>query len=150
MGFWATHWVEILFGLIAAGALGFCKYLGKQLKNYKTLLDKQDDEHLLLVIDKRLEPVKQDLEDLKDLLASAVHDEEELKNSLVSSYRFRLMQLCKIYIRQKYMTQEQYDQLSEFFKVYELLGGNGQAKALYERAIELPIVETISSLNDTK
>ena len=109
MGFWTTHWIEILFGLVAAGALAFCKYLGKQLKNYKSLIEKQDDEHLLLVIDKRLEPIKQDLEDLKDLIADTVHDEEELKNSLVSSYRFRLMQLCKIYIRQKYMTQEQYD-----------------------------------------
>lgn len=48
------------------------------------------------------------------------------------------------------MTQEQYDQLSEFFKVYELLGGNGQAKALFERAIELPIVDTIPTLNETK
>ena len=147
MGFWAEHWIEILFGLIAAGALAFCKYLGKQLKNYKVLLDKQDDEHLKQVIDKRLEPIKQDLDDLRELISDAIHDEEALKDSLVSSYRFRLMQLCKIYIRQKYMTQEQYDQLSEFFKVYELLGGNGQAKALYERAIELPIVETIPSLN---
>lgn len=147
MGFWTEHWIEILFGLIAAGALGFCKYLGKQLKNYKVLLDKQDDEHLKEVIDKRLEPIKQDLVDLRELLSDAIHDEEALKDSLVGSYRFRLMQLCKIYIRQKYMTQEQYDQLSEFFKVYELLGGNGQAKALYERAIELPIVETIPGLD---
>ena len=74
--------------------------------------------------------------------------------SQIKNYKFYLgyqanivMQLCKIYIRQKYMTQEQYDQLSEFFKVYELLGGNGQAKALYERAIELPIVETIPGLD---
>lgn len=150
MGFWANHWIEILFGLIATGSLGFCKYLGKQLKNYKTLLNKEDDEHLIQVIDKRLTPIKQDLEDLRELIGDAIHDEEELKTSLVSSYRFRLMQLCKIYIRQKYMTQEQYDQLSEFFKVYELLGGNGQAKALYERAIELPIVDTIPTLNETK
>lgn len=91
MGFWANHWIEILFGLIAAGSLGFCKYLGKQLKNYKTLLEKEDDEHLIQVIDKRLTPIKQDLEDLRELIGDAIHDEEELKSSLVSSYRFRLM-----------------------------------------------------------
>ena len=77
------------------------------------------------------------------MLADAIDDEQNLKHNLLSSYRFRLMQLCKIYIRQQYITQDQYDQLSEFFKIYELLGGNGQAKEYYERAIELPIVETI-------
>lgn len=144
MGFWAEYWIEILFGLIAAGALGFCKFAWSKVKNYKELLSKQDDQYMIEIIDKRLEPIKQDLQDLREILASAIDEEEHLKDSLVSSYKFRLIQLCKIYIRQKYLTQEQYDQLSEFFKVYELLGGNGQAKEYYERAIELPIVEEIS------
>ena len=37
------------------------------------------------------------------------------------------------------MTQEQYDQLSEFYKLYTALGGNGQAKEYYEKAIKLEI-----------
>ena len=37
------------------------------------------------------------------------------------------------------MTQDQYEQLSEFFKLYEALGGNGQAKQYYERTIKLEI-----------
>jgi hypothetical protein len=37
------------------------------------------------------------------------------------------------------MTQEQYDQLSEFYRIYSGLGGNGQAKEYYELALELPI-----------
>lgn len=60
---------------------------------------------------------------------------------IVSSYRFRLIQLCKIYIRQKYITQDQYDQLTEFYKVYVGFGGNGQAKEYYEKAIALPFAE---------
>lgn len=35
--------------------------------------------------------------------------------------------------------QEQYDQLSEFYRIYSGLGGNGQAKEYYELALELPI-----------
>lgn len=36
----------------------------------------------------------------------------------------------------------QYEQLSEFYRVYEGLGGNGQAKEYYERAIKLPMTDT--------
>ena len=60
-------------------------------------------------------------------------------NLIVASYRFRLIQLCKIYLKQRYITQDQYDQLTEFYKVYEGLGGNGQAKDYYEKAVRLEI-----------
>ena len=144
----AKYWLELLFALITAGALSFCKYTWARMKKYKELIDKTNDEHLIVVIDQRIQPIKQELQDLSDMLADAIDDEQNLKQNLLGSYRFRLMQLCKIYIRQKYITQDQYDQLSEFFKIYELLGGNGQAKEYYERAIELPIVETIPLVQD--
>lgn len=37
------------------------------------------------------------------------------------------------------MTSEELEQLTEFFKVYSDLGGNGKAKMMYERTLELPI-----------
>ena len=37
------------------------------------------------------------------------------------------------------MTQKQYDQLVEFYKLYVGLGGNGQAKEYYEKAMVLEI-----------
>ena len=144
----AKYWLELVFALITAGALSFCRYSWGKMKKYKGIINQANDEHLLQVIDQRLEPIKQDLIDLRDILADAIDDEQNLKQSLLGSYRFRLMQLCRIYIKQRYITQDQYDQLSEFFKIYELLGGNGQAKEYYERAIELPIVETIPLVQD--
>jgi hypothetical protein len=39
------------------------------------------------------------------------------------------------------MTQDQYDQLTEFYKLYEGLGGNGQAKEYYEKTVKLEIRE---------
>ena len=51
------------------------------------------------------------------------------------------IQLCKLYLKQGYMTQPQYDQLSEFFKLYSNLGGNGQAKEYYEKTMKLQIKE---------
>ena len=38
------------------------------------------------------------------------------------------------------MSFEQYDQLNEFYHLYTGLGGNGEAKALYERVIKLDIL----------
>ena len=58
---------------------------------------------------------------------------------ILASYRFRLTQLCKAYIQQGFMTNGEYEQLVEFYKVYTGLGGNGQVKTYYERAVQLPV-----------
>lgn len=60
---------------------------------------------------------------------------------IIASYRYRLIQLCKEFIKQGFMTPKQYDQLIEFYKVYFGLGGNGPAKQYYDKAIALPVKE---------
>jgi hypothetical protein len=55
--FVTEHLVEILFGLVSAGALAFCKYLHSQLKNYKKLLAESKDIELEKTIDSRIEPI---------------------------------------------------------------------------------------------
>ena len=57
---------------------------------------------------------------------------------IIASYRFRLVQLCKGFLAQGYITTGQMEQLTEFYKLYTGLGGNGQAKVYYEKAIALP------------
>ena len=49
--------------------------------------------------------------------------------------------LCKEFIKQGYLTPEQYDQLSEFYITYTGLGGNGQAQEYYEMAVKLHVRE---------
>lgn len=56
------------------------------------------------------------------------------------SYRYRLVTLCRTYLRQGFITAEQFEQLNEFFTVYRAIGGNGQAETYYNRVIALPIV----------
>lgn len=137
--FLGNHLVEILFGLIAAGALAFCKYLHSQIKNYKKLLDEKKDERMETAIDERLEPIVAEIEELRKYIRDVGQVEKHHMDLIVSSYRFRLVQLCKEFIRQGYITQLQYDQLTEFYKLYEALGGNGQAKDYYDKAIMLDI-----------
>lgn len=137
--FITEHLVEILFGLVSAGALAFCKYLHSQLKNYKKLLAESKDTELEKTIDSRIEPIQEEIEELRKYIMETKSIETSHLELIVSSYKFRLVQLCKEYIKQGYITQDQYDQLSEFYRVYSGLGGNGQAKEYYELAMELPI-----------
>ena len=56
------------------------------------------------------------------------------------SYRYRLVTLCRTYLRQGFITAEQFEQLYEFFTVYRAIGGNGQAEQYYNKVIALPLV----------
>lgn len=133
------HIVEIVFGLISAGALAFCRHLYKQLKEYKSLLQEKRNDNLVDLIDEKLKPILDDIEELRAYIRKIEGKENRDLTLIISSYRFRLVQLCKIYIKQGYMTQDQYDQLTEFYKLYHSLGGNGQAKEYYEKTMELEI-----------
>ena len=137
--FLSKYGVELVMSLITAGALAFCKYMYSQMKNYKKLLEEKDHDELDDEIDKKLEPIVQEIEELRKYIREVDIKENNRINLIIASYRFRLVQLCQIYLRQGYMTSDQYEQLSEFFKVYSGLGGNGQAKEYYDKAMELPV-----------
>lgn len=139
--FIADHLIEIFFGLVSAGALTFCKYMHKQMKNYRRLLEEQENQQLEETIENRLEPILIEIEELRKYIREVGQVEKTHMDLIVSSYRFRLVQLCKEFIRQGYMTQNQYDQLTEFYKLYTSLGGNGQAKEYYETTMKLPVHE---------
>lgn len=137
--FITEHIVEILFGLISAGALAFCRYLYKQLMAYKKMLQEKENNDIVELIDEKLKPIVEDIEELRTYIRKIEDKERQDLTLIIASYRFRLVQLCKIYIKQGYMTQNQYDQLTEFYKLYHSLGGNGQAKEYYEKTMELEI-----------
>lgn len=137
--FITEHIVEILFGLISAGALAFCRYLYKQLMAYKKMLQEKENNDIVELIDEKLKPIIEDIEELRTYIRKIKDKEKQDLTLIIASYRFRLVQLCKIYIKQGYMTQDQYDQLTEFYKLYHSLGGNGQAKEYYEKTMGLEI-----------
>ena len=137
--FITEHIVEILFGLISAGALAFCRYLYKQLMAYKKMLQEKENNDIVELIDEKLKPIVEDIEELRTYIRKIENKERQDLTLIIASYRFRLVQLCKIYIKQGYMTQDQYDQLTEFYKLYHSLGGNGQVKEYYEKTMELEI-----------
>jgi hypothetical protein len=124
-GIFMKYGTEIFFGLVSAGALAFCKYLHKKMKEYQMIIEEREQDETEQIVDAHLEPVVNDIEELRRYIMNIDTEENRKMGLIISSYRFRLIQLCKIYLRQQYMTQDQYDQLTEFYKLYTGLGGNG-------------------------
>lgn len=137
--FIVEHLAEIFFGLISAGALAFCKYRHGQIKKYKKMLDEKKHDDLEELVEVKIEPIKTEIEELRKYIRDTGAVEKSHMDLIISSYRFRLMQLCREYLKQGFMTQNEYEQLTEFFKVYHGLGGNGQAQEYYDKTIKLPI-----------
>lgn len=162
MEFLIEHFIEIFFGLVSAGALGFSKYLLSQIKEYKKLLELRESENIGKAIDEKIAPVKTELEKKIDLVLDKVAElefitkeqmdcmEGEIKDlsdeehfhmeQIIRSWRFRIKQLCELYLEQGFMTNAQFTQLSEMYALYHELGGNGQITDYYEKTKKLDIV----------
>lgn len=130
-----TNLDKIFWGLVATGASGVIGYLIVKIKQLKKLVDKDQQEKADQYIEDKLKPIIDDMEELRQYVRQVDKDEKHKINLIVQSYRYRLTQLCHLYLKQGYMTVDQYDQLNEFFHLYESLGGNGEAKALYNKVI---------------
>ena len=141
---WGT---EILFALISGAVLGYAKWHGDKLKkeklqaeeNAKLIQDQILDARINHTIETELEPIYQELEDLRQYCRDNENLEKSHMNLIIASYRFRLIQLCKGFLRQGYVTPAQMEQLTEFYKLYTGLGGNGAAKVYYDKAMLLPL-----------
>lgn len=158
-----SYGVEIFFGLVSAGLLAYCKSLWSQ----KQELQKRKEEdmtrlHRQMILDE-IEPLVEEIHRVKEALDKKVNDlrseadhthanmykDLELvtkKNDknlglIINSYKFRFIQLCKTHLRDQYITQDEFDQITEMFKLYSGLGGNGQAEEYYNRVLELPLRE---------
>lgn len=137
--FFAAHWASILLSLITAGALAFCRWTWKQMKTYRQLLEEKERGKMDEAIEHKLEPIVEEIEQLRDYIRKVDTEEKRKLDLIIASYRYRLVQLCKIYLKQGFMTQDQFEQLSEFYKMYHGLGGNGQAEEFYDKTRALPI-----------
>lgn len=142
MELFAEWGLEILFALISAGILGYAKYrtrlLRRELDSAREMAAEQEKQRIEDTIEIHLEPIYLELEELRKYIRETESVEKAHMNLIIASYRFRLVQLCKGFLAQGYITPAQMEQLSEFYKLYTGLGGNGQAKMYYEKAVALP------------
>lgn len=134
---------ELILAIIGAGIIAYFKgesnKLKKKLEDYETMTQAQADAATEQMVETKLEPIYEELEALRRYIRETESIEKVHMSLIIASYRFRLIQLCKAFLKQKYLTHEQYEQLSEFYRVYVGLGGNGQAEDYYNRTMQLPL-----------
>ena len=103
------HLLEIALGLVSAGALALSKNFHKQIKSYREIVRQNEEEKLDKKIDSKLDPLWADLEELRQYIITVGDSEKKHMNVIISSYRYRLIQLCKQFINQGYITPAQYE-----------------------------------------
>ena len=137
--FLAQHLPELIMSLVTAGALGLCGWFHQQTINYQKLLKEQENERVQELIKEQIEPLVTELKDIRKYVKDFEKRETAQVNLIISFYKQNLISLCETYLKQGYITTEQYKYLSEFYKVYKDLGGNGQGRDYYNKATCLPI-----------
>ena len=159
---------ELIFGLISAGLLWFCRYLWSQNKELKKMQQADQNRQYRQMILDEIEPIINELRRLKDELVDVEnHVDSEIQkieqhskdehnqmykdlhqiqntninnfNLIIDSYKFRLIQLCRTHLRDNYITETDFEQISEMYRLYHGLGGNGQAQEYYEKVLQLEI-----------
>lgn len=135
----AENWSKILLSLVTSGALGICAWLWAQVKNYKKLLDEKENDKMEEAIEEKLAPVLHEIEELRAYIRNVDTLNTHHLNLIIASYRYRLVQLCKIYLKQGYLTPIQFDQINEFYTLYHELGGNSNADNYYQKIKTLEI-----------
>ena len=132
--------IEIIMALVTAGALAFCKFFHAQAKEYKKLLAKRENENIEKTIDDKIAPIVDKISELEFQIKEAMEKESSDIDFILGSWRFRIIQLCELYLEQGYLTKSQYVQLSEMYNLYHNLGGNGQVTEYYKKTTALEVI----------
>ena len=160
--------LEIFFGLVSAGALAFCKHLWSKNKKLEEMQKADQNRQYRQMILDEIEPIIDEITRLKNEINKVdtdakvsltafkaecekehLHMYDDLNkvqaenaknfNLIINSYKFRLIQLCKTHLRDGYISEHDFEQITEMYKLYHGLGGNGQAQEYYEKVLDLEI-----------
>lgn len=112
----------------------------KEHQAYLAQREQERRENTRNLIREELEPILREIADLHIQLQGCVDTETQHISAIRVSYRYRLITLCRVYLRQGFITPDQFEQLNEFYNVYRNIGGNGQAEEYYNKVMALKIV----------
>lgn len=140
IAFLGEHIVELLFSLISAGLLYWCKKTWNDKEKYKEIIKENNDrimaETLGNELDAKLEPISQRIDDVSNQIRD-LSDKERLdvirledkmntiEETSLDSEKARIIERCEQYLAQGYMTSEQANVLIRLYNNYKCRGGNG-------------------------
>ena len=136
--FFANNWATILLSLVTAGLLGAFKSMGKKMKEYQNLLDEKDEKEIKKIVKTQLTPLETEIEELRGDLEELREDTHERTRLGIAAFRIALIQLCKQYIANGYITALQFERLTELHNVYLTLSEDDRVEEWFEKAKSLP------------
>lgn len=83
-----------------------------------------------------------DKEAFDEKIEDLTKEYEDKLRRILESYKFRFIQLCKVHLKDGYITHDEWEQITTFYELYHGLGGNGQAQDYYEKVKALEISDT--------
>lgn len=141
--FFLEHWEVFVVGAVTT-VIGFLlKDIYLKIKSLPSKRIEEEKEVAKECFDEKIIPVKQEIEELRSYVFKNEDINKQQLALIVSSYKFRLSELCHLYIRRGHLTTNEFAQLQAFYEVYHGLGGNGPAEELYNKAIQLKIEDDI-------
>jgi hypothetical protein len=146
---------ELILGLIATAiTIYFKKQINRleiELGKAKKFDEQQEEETICQLIEKKISPLKaehlqidhnvedrmkvlyEELENIRSFERKTRIDSDELKKVLLDSWKYRLQELCEVYLKRGSITVDEFRQLQEFYGYYTALGGNGIIKILFDK-----------------
>jgi Tfp pilus assembly ATPase PilU len=136
--FFANNWATILLSLVTAGLLGAFKSMGKKMKEYQNLLNEKDEKEIKKIVETQLNPLETEIEELRGDLEELREETHERTRLGVAAFRIALIQLCKQYIANGYITALQFERLTELHNVYLTLSEDDRVEEWFDKAKSLP------------
>lgn len=135
--------IDILMSVVTTIALWFLRKLGKQIDEYQAIIEKSRNEDLkdvvAEIVNEKIAPMQASIDKQSKAMEDFEIAWEKKQSQDLLFYKYQLINACKKCLKQGYLTQYQFDNLSEIHKIYSGLGGNFQGDEYYERAKALPI-----------
>jgi len=91
MQFFIDHAMELVMALATAGALGLCKWFHSKAKQYQELSENQENKQWEEIIDHKLEPIIDEIEQLREYIRKQEVKEKASMDLIIASYRYRLI-----------------------------------------------------------
>lgn len=106
--FLASWGLDIVLGLVSAGITAFFVAKSREWKaqkqKFEEMLREKKNEETEHLMETKLEPIYEELEALRTYIRETESIEKTHMSLIIASYRFRLIQLCKEFIRQGHLT----------------------------------------------
>lgn len=105
-------------------------------------MDQEQQKGIEILIEQKINPLALKIDSLQKYVEDVFEEYRKQIALFKDSYRFQIIHLCRQYLNRDYITQEQYDTLSEVYRFYYNLGGknsDNQVQEYYDKVIALPI-----------